>query len=552
MKAKSIYQHIALFSLVCLVTFSVITYLFSNAMKNYLDLSVNTYIADNFAEDIRYYQIRGNSAEVYKKCKKLSQKKLVNFLEVKDAAGETICSFGAPGKSSLKQSRKIYFSNLEDDLLATVAIEFNTYFQDIVIFIASTTVFFFFSIFLLAGVFLFKKSISFLTYPFERFINRIKVLGIDEEGLSYFSHLKTYQESNQIYALIQRLVSSSIQQQEKSLKDNEQNVTTEISRQVLHDIRSPLAALKMLSQQEAVDKEIFRFAISRVEQIANDLSLKTQPEQFCFVHFTTLQLIQEKLIEFKGRDLKIDYHPGTNTMFKTTNLSEIELTRMLSNLINNSVEACEAQSCLITIELLDHGDKLILSLEDNGPGIPPEKQSEALLRGVSFKHGGSGLGLHHCLITLQKKHGALALSTSRHEGLKITMELKRSQIPETVFASDINLSKTIHIIDDEVETYLRLKEKTDAILKYYPSPEQARKHLETFTEDLVLVDYNFNNSQENGITLIQDIPSPNKFLLTNDFDNKTVTDLAQTKGVRIIPKPYLEFIISSFIRAKKN
>jgi signal transduction histidine kinase len=69
---------------------------------------------------------------------------------------------------------------------------------------------------------------------------------------------------------------------------------------------------------------------------------------------------------------------------------------MVRNLVEN---AAHAASGLIRVSLAGHGSEATLTVEDDGPGIPPEDRARVFDRfvrldpGRSRDHGGSGLGL---------------------------------------------------------------------------------------------------------------------------------------------------------------
>ena len=77
------------------------------------------------------------------------------------------------------------------------------------------------------------------------------------------------------------------------------------------------------------------------------------------------------------------------------------LESLLINLIDNGIKACESGGC-VQVKAYRDGEKAVLSVSDNGRGIPPEELGrvrEAFYRvdkARSRKEGGAGLGLSLC------------------------------------------------------------------------------------------------------------------------------------------------------------
>ena len=69
------------------------------------------------------------------------------------------------------------------------------------------------------------------------------------------------------------------------------------------------------------------------------------------------------------------------------------LTQVFINLISNSVESMRGAGGTVEINGKREGDKLSISVIDNGGGIPKEIREKLFMPFVSGKKGGTGLGL---------------------------------------------------------------------------------------------------------------------------------------------------------------
>lgn len=127
------------------------------------------------------------------------------------------------------------------------------------------------------------------------------------------------------------------------------------------------------------------------------------------------EIISEKRVSLRpmlGIDLIANiYSEDSYGLFAKINLSELK--RILSNLINNAVEALPEKRGSITIKLNGNSDGLVsIIVSDDGKGIPSEQLPKLAQEGVSYgkeKSGesGSGLGLYHARTVIEKWGGTI-------------------------------------------------------------------------------------------------------------------------------------------------
>lgn len=104
-----------------------------------------------------------------------------------------------------------------------------------------------------------------------------------------------------------------------------------------------------------------------------------------------------------------------------------EMKRVLSNLLENAVDAT-AERGMVRVSCRElHADRLLLIIEDNGPGIEPSVLARLGQLGFTSGKGemGSGLGLHYCFTTIKKWGGELSISSELGRGTRASLLLKR-------------------------------------------------------------------------------------------------------------------------------
>jgi signal transduction histidine kinase len=97
-----------------------------------------------------------------------------------------------------------------------------------------------------------------------------------------------------------------------------------------------------------------------------------------------------------------------------------QLQQVLINLIRNAIEAMQADRndprALQVRSSLDGNDKIIMSIEDSGPGIDPQHAENIFDAFVTTKSAGMGLGLALCRMIIERHSGELSVSSAHPRG----------------------------------------------------------------------------------------------------------------------------------------
>lgn len=218
---------------------------------------------------------------------------------------------------------------------------------------------------------------------------------------------------------------------------------SKLAEQVAHDIRSPLAALNIVLQKnsnpESPQSELIRSASTRIQAIADDLLNRKKTAlaiskipQTSIMHILAIlsQVKQEKDLSFEARTT-LNFEVSELSQKMMVSADTQELARIFSNLINNAVEAL-APNVLgkIQVKIFQANDKfLAIDIADNGRGIAPDVLPKLFQRGASFgKHhsasSGSGLGLHHCKMTIDSWGGECGIESISGSGTIVKLRLR--------------------------------------------------------------------------------------------------------------------------------
>lgn len=220
----------------------------------------------------------------------------------------------------------------------------------------------------------------------------------------------------------------------------------QIAEQVAHDIRSPLAAINTaLSDVTSISENkriMIRSAAKRINDIANnilsqskhnsselgsnDLDRNILPE---LIFVVLDNIVSEKRYEYHNSkiDIQLKVSPCCYSSFSNINL--VSFKRVLSNLINNSIEAIDCSGFVI-ISLRCDNNQVEITIEDNGCGIPSEILPQVTEQGFSFnKKNGAGFGLSYSKKYIGLLNGKIELHSEVGIGTKVTIFLPRSNPP---------------------------------------------------------------------------------------------------------------------------
>ena len=210
-----------------------------------------------------------------------------------------------------------------------------------------------------------------------------------------------------------------------------------------HELRTPLTVIKgyseMLSKGQMSDVVDRARAFSRVnseiermENLIHDLLLlaelgESRPTTFEELELT--ELIQAHINDFelfnKGRKISIALE--SDCAIKG---SREHLNRVIQNCLSNIIRHTPADAA-VAVTLKSKGKKVILIIEDGGPGLPDSAYRTEIAAMNRFDpsrsrdNGGSGLGMSIIAAIVQEHKGGLELRKSDLGGLAVVIELPK-------------------------------------------------------------------------------------------------------------------------------
>ena len=368
------------------------------------------------------------------------------------------------------------------------------------------------------------------------------------------------------------LVKSFNQFEEKLL--NKETEIVKISAQVAHDIRSPLSALDMITSDFGNMPEerriIIRSAVNRIKDIANSLLIKKNNQRIdlnVYNEELTIELlpslieelITEKRTQYRskiGLEIIFNIQPSSYGVF--AKVQAIEMKRVLSNLINNSVEALGNLGKVI-VSVDGDQDSLNIYVRDNGSGIPPHILPKLTSHGFTHqKLGGSGLGLHHAKKSIENWQGSLTIQSELNVGTTVTIYLPRAIAPSW-FVPKLTIfqNQSIVILDDDnsihqiwQDRFDTLKvEKQEISIIHFSTSNEVRQWCKSNRASLYLFDYELIGDSSNGLHLIEELKiEANSILVTSRYEETNIRDICDKLKIKLIPKSIAAFVPIDIIK----
>lgn len=344
--------------------------------------------------------------------------------------------------------------------------------------------------------------------------------------------------------------------------------------QIFHDVRSPLAALNMvvgtLGQLPEEKRLLIRNSVQRINDIANNLleQGKVKKEVVPKDKMSSIllapqvdSLISEKRAQFRDKmavQIECDIQDGYGIF---SMVDAVELKRVLSNLINNSVEAFSDSGGKVSVKLSKTKDRVQISVADNGKGIPQDILARIGEKGVSHgKEGstsGSGLGLFHAKSTVESFLGNFSITSVENKGTSIVIQLPIVNAPNWFVSTVVlNSNQKVIVLDDDMSIHsiwrgrlqsLNVENRGIELIGFTSGLEFKnwvnRHNKEQHRNCLYLIDYELLGQDCTGLDILQELKiGARAILVTSRFEEQHIVERCATLGVRLIPKSMAGFV----------
>jgi len=211
-----------------------------------------------------------------------------------------------------------------------------------------------------------------------------------------------------------------------------------------HEIKTPLSVIQanidtILDGKNVSKKESEKLLLNSKKQIGfmsdltEDLLLLSSVSNVRFgIKFGKVnikEVIEESISILSGDIEKKNFNIETKSPKKDlfVNGNRTLLTRAVTNIIENSLKYSEGKNIEVTVSTKK--DTVLISVKDDGRGVPKEKAKEIFERfyrldkGRSRKEGGSGLGLAITKEIIERHNGSVYVNTEYKDGAEFVIKI---------------------------------------------------------------------------------------------------------------------------------
>ncbi|WP_044203507.1 ATP-binding protein [Flammeovirga sp. OC4] len=260
-------------------------------------------------------------------------------------------------------------------------------------------------------------------------LNRI-TLSKKNEPIQYNAH----DEFGQLVGEYNKML-AKLEESKKELEQSQrESAWRDVAKQVAHEIKNPLTPMKLYLQQlERVARtddnpKLMKATKMLINQVDTLSGIVTSFSSFATMpvpkreEFNLSKVIQQTILLHSSK---------SNIHFSNTQVGadvivegDEKLTaRILSNLILNGIQAIDDdKKSKIIIDLYENGEKAIVTVIDNGNGIPEDVQNKVFVPNFTTKETGSGIGLAVAKRGIEQMGGSIWFETTEGDGTSFFVE----------------------------------------------------------------------------------------------------------------------------------
>ncbi|MBQ9299419.1 MAG: DUF4118 domain-containing protein [Clostridia bacterium] len=245
-----------------------------------------------------------------------------------------------------------------------------------------------------------------------------------------------------VSVLISTLTTQIKRQERLRYEADREKMHANLLRAIAHDIRTPLSAMLGASsalQEQALSREDQQALVSGIHNdaqwlvrvtenllsvtrlSAGSVTLKKQDE-------VLEEIVGSAILKYRRAENALPVRADTLERILLVPMDGILIEQVLINLFDN-VSAHAKGATQIWLHIRDAGDRIALSVEDDGPGIPPAQRQRVLRGGAQADRPrtddrrGMGIGLSVCASIIRAHGGEMTVDSSVHGGAALRFYL---------------------------------------------------------------------------------------------------------------------------------
>ncbi len=275
-----------------------------------------------------------------------------------------------------------------------------------------------------------------ITSPLRMLKEGMASVSLDNESnrLEYRGHDEISELVNQYNDMLEQLHLSAI----KLASSEREDAWRDMAKQIAHEIKNPLTPMKLNVQQllktwkdkpDDFDERIKKFSENMIDNIDNLSSIATEFSSFARMPKANPQKMNivsnlKSAVELFENIRNIDITCSCSGIEEVLILADKEqINSMLTNVIRNAVQAIPSnKKGLVEVALAVSDNKALITIKDNGVGVPDSVGEKLFMPTFTTKSSGMGIGLAIVKRIVKSANGSIRYKSKVGSGTTFFIE----------------------------------------------------------------------------------------------------------------------------------
>lgn len=231
--------------------------------------------------------------------------------------------------------------------------------------------------------------------------------------------------------IISRDISERKKAEEFLLQSEKLSVVGELAAGVAHEIRNPLTTIKGFLQLYKLENPTMKYGdllqdeLERIEIITSELLSMAKPQAAMYTVVNVKDVIEQTLEFLTPQTLltNIEFRRDYQGVHFPVTCVKNQLKQVFLNLLKNAIESMPNGGEIRIGLRMDENGECLITIQDQGCGIPEEHLHRLGQPFYSLKEKGTGLGLMISHKIIKQYHGRIAYYSKVNEGTRIEIRL---------------------------------------------------------------------------------------------------------------------------------
>lgn len=277
---------------------------------------------------------------------------------------------------------------------------------------------------------------GYITYPLNLIKDQMRKvkLGASNEKI----HWKNRDEIGELINEYNKMIDELERSADLLMRSQRESAWREMAKQVAHEIKNPLTPMKLNVQMlkrtwnpndPEWEQKLNKVTDSLIEQIDNLASIATEFSDFAKMPVSKPEVLDLQDVIGHSNELYSNYDNIRISLENNASDTHVKadykhLTRVFNNILDNAVNAIpKEKKGRIEVKINEKDESLVVSIKDNGRGIPVEMKEKIFSPSFTTKSSGMGLGLTMVKSIVNNAGGRIWFDSVENEGTTFYVEL---------------------------------------------------------------------------------------------------------------------------------